>query len=76
MAALDLEAENERMIEASTMRLKSLSYSLGVAAESLSIGEGTRLIENCRTAVSLREKAEAELEEMTERWLELEEKNE
>ena len=64
MAALDLEAENERMIEASTMRLKSLSYSLGVAAESLSIGDGTRLISDCRTAISLRETAEEELEEV------------
>ena len=64
MASMDLEAENERMIEASTMKLKSLSYSLGVSAEALSIGSGSRLLEDCRTAVSLREKAEEELEEV------------
>ena len=64
MASMDLEAENERMIEASTMKLKSLSYSLGVSAEALSIGPGSRLLEDCRTAVSLREKAEEELEEV------------
>ena len=62
---MDLEAENERMIEASTMKLKSLSYSLGVSAEALSIGSGSRLLEDCRTAVSLREKAEEELEILT-----------
>ena len=52
------------MIEASTMKLKSLSYSLGVSAEALSIGSGSRLLEDCRTAVSLREKAEEELEKL------------
>ena len=45
MASMDLEAENERMIEASTMKLKSLSYGLGVSAEALSIGSGSRLLE-------------------------------
>ena len=70
MASMDLEAENERMIEASTMKLKSLSYSLGVSAEALSIGSGSRLLEDCRTTVSLREKAEEELEEVKSFMLE------
>ena len=52
------------MIEASTARLRSLSYSLGVAAETLAVEEGTKLIEDCRTAVSLRQKAEEELAEV------------
>lgn len=64
MASLDLEAENEKMIESSTARLRSLSYSLGVAAETLAVEEGTKLIEDCRTAVSLRQKAEEELAEV------------